>query len=490
MAAPQDAEPRTQVEADAAASHSQAAAAGAVEDFKEEQAAEVAALGDEMQQRAGELVDSVMEFFSTRLLLKRYRRVADPETGLFPELPSEVLECEAAFRGLATTAAIVTLQGEELDAVDWADICEDFSAGWLECCHWISPKKLREFFAERLGAQWCNESQVAPEKERPPRDLKWYKNPEGCRPAQPCVCSVCGVVCNSLAQYRAHAQGLKHRQAARTQQQNGGEPPEPMPCSSAQDPLSPQLSAAGCPSDDSAAAEGKRQQKQQKQAQQQLPLMPPMPPCFAPYGMWMMGFPAPTPEMVAEWNACWASMTAAAAANHAYQFMQQKQHEQMQQQMSEFPEQQMQAGEQGGAQREGELHGESFQEYIAEGSGSYSEESMAGYSAQQPGFTESYDWGYNYDFEPASVLPEPCPSPEPAESRPGGRRCHDPYATGETFKVTPLHTQQSEASESGSECGLTEGGSSGAQAPSPPPSGCCSPAPVPDLTDLMSYDAL
>ena len=162
------------------------------------------------------------EFFSNRLLLKRYRKNTREEN------PSIVLECETAFEKIANQAVAEVEEGGPLDAMNWLDVCTEFSDLWIEVSHWISPKKFREFVSENIGGEWVRVEEIPAHKEQPPVDLKWYKNPEGCTPVQPCVCPLCNVVCNSYAQYKAHSQGRTHRALARTQMKKGVRVVEPI----------------------------------------------------------------------------------------------------------------------------------------------------------------------------------------------------------------------------------------------------------------------
>eukprot|EP01060_Flectonema_neradi_P041441 TRINITY_DN984_c0_g1_i3.p1 TRINITY_DN984_c0_g1~~TRINITY_DN984_c0_g1_i3.p1 ORF type:complete len:478 (+),score=123.35 TRINITY_DN984_c0_g1_i3:113-1546(+) len=162
------------------------------------------------------------EFFSNRLLLKRYRKNTREEN------PAIVVECEMAFEKIARQVVAELEEGEPLDAMSWLDVCTDFSDRWIEVSHWISPKKFREFVSENIGGEWVRVEEIPAHKEQPPVDLKWYKNPEGCTPVQPCVCPLCNVVCNSYAQYKAHSQGRTHRALARAQMKKGVRVVEPI----------------------------------------------------------------------------------------------------------------------------------------------------------------------------------------------------------------------------------------------------------------------
>eukprot|EP01060_Flectonema_neradi_P041440 TRINITY_DN984_c0_g1_i2.p1 TRINITY_DN984_c0_g1~~TRINITY_DN984_c0_g1_i2.p1 ORF type:complete len:306 (+),score=71.04 TRINITY_DN984_c0_g1_i2:78-995(+) len=162
-----------------------------------------------------EKVAVLTEFFSNRLLLKRYRKNTREEN------PAIVVECEMAFEKIARQVVAELEEGEPLDAMSWLDVCTDFSDRWIEVSHWISPKKFREFVSENIGGEWVRVEEIPAHKEQPPVDLKWYKNPEGCTPVQPCVCPLCNVVCNSYAQYKAHSQGRTHRALARARNRRG-----------------------------------------------------------------------------------------------------------------------------------------------------------------------------------------------------------------------------------------------------------------------------
>ena len=164
-----------------------------------------------------EKVALLTDFFGVRLLLKRYRK--DKRDG---SVPAAVVECESSFQQIAVNAVAMVENGIPLDAVVWADMCSDFSARWIECCHWVSPRKLREFFASNIGAVWTRVDDVPASKEQPPVDLKWYKSLEGSNPVQPCMCPLCNVVCNSKAQYTAHAQGRTHKTLARAYAKKNG----------------------------------------------------------------------------------------------------------------------------------------------------------------------------------------------------------------------------------------------------------------------------
>eukprot|EP00659_Diplonema_papillatum_P003816 gene3816-5950_t len=164
------------------------------------------------------------EFFSNRLLLKRFRK--ENREGAAPE---EVLACEREFATMSLDIVRHAQHGA-LDAPYWADACSDFSEKWIQVCHWISPRRMREFATVNIGAVWDKESEVPIFKEQPPVDLKWYKNPNGCTPVQPWLCPLCRVVCNSLAQYKTHAQGRTHKSLARAfQKQHPGKTVEPQP---------------------------------------------------------------------------------------------------------------------------------------------------------------------------------------------------------------------------------------------------------------------
>eukprot|EP01059_Diplonema_ambulator_P002135 TRINITY_DN1176_c0_g1_i1.p1 TRINITY_DN1176_c0_g1~~TRINITY_DN1176_c0_g1_i1.p1 ORF type:complete len:540 (+),score=222.57 TRINITY_DN1176_c0_g1_i1:114-1622(+) len=178
-----------------------------------------------------EKVAVLNDFFCNRLLLKRFRK----DTRDKAETPQHVLECERAFDGLARKAVAESGLGRKLDAMEWVTLCTAFSSKWIDVCHWISPKKLREFFTAHINAEWLRVDEVPSAMEQPPVDLKWYKNPEGCTPVQPCLCPLCNVVCNSLAQYKAHSQGRTHRSLARAYaKKNGGKQVEPVPYSGPQ----------------------------------------------------------------------------------------------------------------------------------------------------------------------------------------------------------------------------------------------------------------
>ena len=164
-------------------------------------------------------VAAICDFFSTRLLLKRYRKdQREPDT----EVPAAVAECEAAFALLAESAVCSVEAGQALDAVVWVNYCADFSELWLEVSHWVSPKKMRGFLTEHIGAEWVRAEEVPVEKEMPPINLKLYKNPQGHHPVMPCLCPVCEVLCNSQAQYTAHAQGRSHKMLARLHSRRTG----------------------------------------------------------------------------------------------------------------------------------------------------------------------------------------------------------------------------------------------------------------------------
>ena len=159
-----------------------------------------------------EKVAVLTNFFGTRLLLRRYRiGKRDPSSAL----PPAVAECEAAFHTLATTLVKLASDNVPLDAVVWAERCSDFSEHWISCCHWISPRKLREFCSENLNAKWINVEEVPLAKEQPPVDLKWYKSLEGSDPPTKCMCPLCHVNCNSRVQYDAHCKGRHHKILAR-----------------------------------------------------------------------------------------------------------------------------------------------------------------------------------------------------------------------------------------------------------------------------------
>eukprot|EP01063_Lacrimia_lanifica_P026196 TRINITY_DN348_c0_g1_i1.p2 TRINITY_DN348_c0_g1~~TRINITY_DN348_c0_g1_i1.p2 ORF type:complete len:552 (+),score=304.32 TRINITY_DN348_c0_g1_i1:75-1730(+) len=169
-------------------------------------------------------VEVLMEFFCTRLLLKRYRK--GNREG---PVPMEVRACEAEFRALATRAVVEVEQGAPLDAMVWCDLCSGFSAEWMTAAHWVSPKKFREHLTSVLGAAWTREEEIPEEREQPPVDLKWYKANDGTQSAQRCMCVVCDVQCNSMAQYRAHAQGRMHKVNARQwSRQNHGRAVQPL----------------------------------------------------------------------------------------------------------------------------------------------------------------------------------------------------------------------------------------------------------------------
>ena len=162
-------------------------------------------------------VKLVSDFFSTRLLLKRYRRDKRDET-----VPHSVVECEQEFEQIVRCAVSLTDAGVALDAVQWADICTAFSARWNNTCHWVSPRKLRDFLSVNAGSKWTRVESVPPEKEQPAVDLKWYKSLEGSNPITPCMCHLCEVICNSKLQYQAHVQGRTHRTQAKNFLKNGG----------------------------------------------------------------------------------------------------------------------------------------------------------------------------------------------------------------------------------------------------------------------------
>eukprot|EP01063_Lacrimia_lanifica_P038290 TRINITY_DN80_c0_g2_i4.p1 TRINITY_DN80_c0_g2~~TRINITY_DN80_c0_g2_i4.p1 ORF type:complete len:508 (+),score=212.32 TRINITY_DN80_c0_g2_i4:59-1582(+) len=168
-------------------------------------------------------VDVLVEFFSTRLLQKRFR------PGNRTEASPEIAACEAEFRAACQRAADAVADGKALDALEWLDMCSAFSEKWMEVCHWVSPKKFREHLTATIGAEWAREDEIPEERELPPIDLKWYKTPEGQEAVQPCVCPACKIECNSLAQYRAHSQGRMHkRQSRRWARRNGGKAVEPV----------------------------------------------------------------------------------------------------------------------------------------------------------------------------------------------------------------------------------------------------------------------
>ncbi|KAJ9464555.1 hypothetical protein DIPPA_52918 [Diplonema papillatum] len=182
------------------------------------------ALQNNMSVEDSHRVGEITSFFSNRLLLKKYR--SEGRDGMLPE---DVAVCEAEFLGLAKRA-VCEMNAGPLDAVVWANLCASFSQRWIEVCHWVSPKKFREFLSGTLSARWLNEEDIETDLELPPVDLKWYKNPAGCVPVQPCICPVCRVFCNSMSQYKAHAQGRIHRSLARMfSKKNGGKHVEPVP---------------------------------------------------------------------------------------------------------------------------------------------------------------------------------------------------------------------------------------------------------------------
>eukprot|EP01063_Lacrimia_lanifica_P026207 TRINITY_DN348_c0_g3_i1.p1 TRINITY_DN348_c0_g3~~TRINITY_DN348_c0_g3_i1.p1 ORF type:complete len:279 (+),score=98.68 TRINITY_DN348_c0_g3_i1:75-911(+) len=154
-------------------------------------------------------VEVLMEFFCTRLLLKRYRK--GNREG---PVPMEVRACEAEFRALATRAVVEVEQGAPLDAMVWCDLCSGFSAEWMTAAHWVSPKKFREHLTATIGAAWVREEEVPADREQPPVDLKWYKA-KGCDTVESVRCPCCDIQCNSPVQYRAHVQGRAHKAAAR-----------------------------------------------------------------------------------------------------------------------------------------------------------------------------------------------------------------------------------------------------------------------------------
>eukprot|EP01063_Lacrimia_lanifica_P026205 TRINITY_DN348_c0_g2_i8.p1 TRINITY_DN348_c0_g2~~TRINITY_DN348_c0_g2_i8.p1 ORF type:complete len:486 (+),score=171.68 TRINITY_DN348_c0_g2_i8:58-1515(+) len=173
---------------------------------------------------AQDAVESLTDFFGTRLLLKPYRRgVRGPAT-------DEVLSCERAFAALVEKAVEEVMAGAELDAVRWVSDVASFSADWMGVCHWLSPRKFRQLLTETVGAVWAKEDEIVATSERPPMDMKWYRVTAGADTSPSCLCVVCSVVCNSLPQYKVHASGKAHKAQARAwSRRNGGAPaPEPL----------------------------------------------------------------------------------------------------------------------------------------------------------------------------------------------------------------------------------------------------------------------
>eukprot|EP01063_Lacrimia_lanifica_P026197 TRINITY_DN348_c0_g2_i1.p1 TRINITY_DN348_c0_g2~~TRINITY_DN348_c0_g2_i1.p1 ORF type:complete len:458 (+),score=146.25 TRINITY_DN348_c0_g2_i1:58-1431(+) len=174
---------------------------------------------------AQDAVESLTDFFGTRLLLKPYRRgVRGPAT-------DEVLSCERAFAALVEKAVEEVMAGAELDAVRWVSDVASFSADWMGVCHWLSPRKFRQLLTETVGAVWAKEDEIVATSERPPMDMKWYRVTTGVMDSSPrCLCVVCSVVCNSLPQYKVHASGKAHNAHARAwSYKNDGAPvPEPL----------------------------------------------------------------------------------------------------------------------------------------------------------------------------------------------------------------------------------------------------------------------
>eukprot|EP01063_Lacrimia_lanifica_P030531 TRINITY_DN4862_c0_g2_i1.p1 TRINITY_DN4862_c0_g2~~TRINITY_DN4862_c0_g2_i1.p1 ORF type:complete len:319 (+),score=92.61 TRINITY_DN4862_c0_g2_i1:54-1010(+) len=168
-------------------------------------------------------VEKLTTFFSTRLLLRRYR----PSNRGEAVVPEAVGQCERAFRALAERAVADVNAGKVLDAMEWMETCTEFSEEWIDFCHWISPKKLREHLTEIVGAQWCREEEIPAERELPPWDLKLYKADMSL--VQQYACPCCEVECNSLAQYKGHAAGHRHKTNAEAWAlNNGGKMPEPV----------------------------------------------------------------------------------------------------------------------------------------------------------------------------------------------------------------------------------------------------------------------
>eukprot|EP00755_Sulcionema_specki_P011441 Sspe_Gene.49046::Locus_26035_Transcript_1_1_Confidence_1.000_Length_1049::g.49046::m.49046 len=152
-------------------------------------------------------VEEIQTFFNNKLMLRDFR----PQGPCFDDASAAAVRAEFHQRVLVAKKAADN--GMPLDAFEWAVWCCDFTDRNKTYCTWLSPMRLRDFMTRVMGSTWCNLAKLAehPELEDIPDEFTKKISKEKPR-AQPCMCSVCGIKCNSIDQYKTHVNGSKHSQ--------------------------------------------------------------------------------------------------------------------------------------------------------------------------------------------------------------------------------------------------------------------------------------
>eukprot|EP00756_Hemistasia_phaeocysticola_P016356 Hpha_TRINITY_DN15471_c4_g1::TRINITY_DN15471_c4_g1_i1::g.176704::m.176704 len=172
-------------------------------------------------------VKEVYEFFSARLMRRPYR------TGNAEEGEESAVKCREEFKKRMQVAYDAHALGLPLLAPEWAQWCADFSTRWDEIASWVSPLHLRETMRNAMGCTWEKVEEVDPQLEEVPKRKKKEEREketggEMAARAQPQECVVCKTRCNSIEQYRTHAQGYKHKEKLAQLRIAEDPPPRPL----------------------------------------------------------------------------------------------------------------------------------------------------------------------------------------------------------------------------------------------------------------------
>ena len=159
--------------------------------------------------KTDDVVESLQEFFCTRLVKKGFRTAEGGVDG------GELAVCGDEFGALVR--GIVTSAGEgAVDADVWEADCEAFSQRWMHIAHWVCPVRLSEQIkAFGITLSW---SGVLKERRRtPPEDFvrKKEKRERLAATVHTFRCTYCKVVCNSAGQMDAHRLGTRHKDLIR-----------------------------------------------------------------------------------------------------------------------------------------------------------------------------------------------------------------------------------------------------------------------------------
>eukprot|EP01062_Namystynia_karyoxenos_P083891 TRINITY_DN9753_c0_g1_i1.p1 TRINITY_DN9753_c0_g1~~TRINITY_DN9753_c0_g1_i1.p1 ORF type:complete len:640 (+),score=122.95 TRINITY_DN9753_c0_g1_i1:137-1921(+) len=171
-------------------------------------------------------VTDLIDFFCSRLMRRQFR----PGGAEYDDANAE--RCRQLYREKITAGYSESQLGLPLSAPAWAEWATAFSSEWTQYCAWVSPPLLRESMTKSFQCQWRDVDAVDPQLEVPPPRPDAKNKDKRQAPAvraQPHMCVVCQMRCNSLEQYRTHAQGQRHRDRVAQQGYSTCPPPQPLP---------------------------------------------------------------------------------------------------------------------------------------------------------------------------------------------------------------------------------------------------------------------